>query len=164
MPALRLRNASLQAFTLVLLWLLMPVAGARAYTNVFFFGDSITDTGRNAPSDPPNNALGLVTTYGYDANRWTNNGGSVWAEGFAAALGHSATSRDIIGGTNYAVGGSRTDQLAAQVTLFSSDVAGVADPGALYVVWSGGNDLLQGYTTSHAVSGVIAAILQLSAL
>lgn len=155
--------ASLEALSFVLVLLLAPATGALAYSNVFFFGDSITDTGRNGPGDPPQNALGLVSSYGYDPDRWTNAGGSLWADDFAAALGHSATSR-ASGGPNYAVGGSRTDELAAQITLFSADHSAVADPGALYVIWSGGNDMMQGYTPAHAVSGVISAITQLNAL
>ncbi len=138
-----------------------PAATAATSTNVFFFGDSLTDTGVFGPGDV--GGLDLVGSYGYDADRWTNAGGTLWAEHFAAALGHSASSRTF-GGTNYARGGARTDELAGQIAQFSVDYAGVADPGALYVVWAGGNDMLQGRSTSDAANGLIAAINQLSAL
>ena len=158
-----MRSVLLRLICVLSLLAVTTDADALAFSNVYFFGDSTTDTGRNSPSMPPQSSLGLVSTYGYDPNRWTNSGGLLWADEFAAGLGFSASSRQF-GGTNYAVGGSRTDELAAQITLFSTDVGGVADAGALYVIWSGGNDMLQGYSTAHAVSGVTAAINQLYAL
>jgi phospholipase/lecithinase/hemolysin len=148
-----------RAIALALALLLAQAAGAQTFTRIFFFGDSITDTGILRPAYIP---LDLVGTWGYDPDRWTNDGGAVWAEGFAAALGHSATSR-VDGGTNYATGGARTDELAAQINWFKAD-HGTADASALYVIWAGGNDLLQGYGTSHAVNGVISAINQLNGL
>lgn|SRR5262245_23643114 len=141
-----------------------PGARATTFTEVFFFGASGEDTGVFGPADADAVlGLGLVSTYGYDPDRWTNAGGTVWAEGFAAALGLSATSR-AYGGTNYARGGARTDELAGQIAQFSADHGGVADPGALYVLVGGGNDMLQGYSTSAAVSAMLSLIGQLRAL
>jgi phospholipase/lecithinase/hemolysin len=146
--------------------LLLPASarGATTFTNLYFLGDSLADTGVFGPADVDAlTTLQLVSSYGYDPNRWTEAGGTVWAESFAAALGNTAISRTD-GGTNYARGGARSDQLAEQIAQLAADSGGAADPNALYVVWAGGNDLIQGYETAHAVSSIVAAIEQLRSL
>ena len=154
--------AAIEALALVLLLLRAPVASAETFTNVFFFGASGEDTGIFTPTHADAQlGLGLVSSYGYDPDRWTNAGGTVWAEPFAAALGHSATSR-AYGGTNYAIGGGGGGT-AAQIAQFSADHGGVADPGALYYIFGGG-EMLDGASPSLAVSEMLSRINQLSAL
>ncbi|MDJ0867362.1 MAG: SGNH/GDSL hydrolase family protein [Myxococcota bacterium] len=108
------------------------------YDGVFFFGDSLTDTG---------NACALAPSPPYAPGRCSN--GPVWAELFAEALGAEALSSSV-GGSNYAVGGARTDTtnnffsasggLWNQIESFTA--GGAAPPEALYAVWAGGNDFL----------------------
>ncbi|MEM9175304.1 MAG: SGNH/GDSL hydrolase family protein, partial [Myxococcota bacterium] len=125
--------------------LTLGASPAFAFSDVFVFGDSLSDAGAftylfgglACPAAP------------YDGCRFSN--GPTWVENFATALGNSAdTAYAPGGGTNYAIGGERSDELLGagvtgdassgigQIPLFSSDVSGVADPNALYVIWAGG--------------------------
>lgn len=98
---------------------------AHAFTEVYVFGDSLSDSG--------------------NVGRFSN--GPVWVERLAERLGAAAEPSER-GGTNYAIGGAlaagRSESaLAAQVERFiRSRDGGRADPDALYIVWAGGNDLL----------------------
>jgi phospholipase/lecithinase/hemolysin len=133
-----------------------------AFTDIYFFGASWTDTGNNGPADVN---LFDWASYNYDPDRWTNSNGTLWSEGLAAALGHSAAaSASTDGGNNYAVAGSRADQLASQVAAFSTDVGGAAEPGALYVIWAGTNDLLQGQDATSTVNDLIGVFDSLYSL
>ena len=140
-------------------------AWSMTFTDLFFFGASGTDTGNNSPSIVMP-LLGLDdAALGYDPDRWTENGGSMWSETFATALGHSgAAQASAFGGNNYARGGDTADEIQLQITSLSTDVGGSLDGGALYAIWGGGNDLLQGDTAANAASDVINAINSLSAL
>ncbi len=103
-------------------------AGAQAgYSNLFLFGDSLSDTGNNAfvfdvvgasqgyppgtlrtPMVTPDNSF--IPTYPYSASNVYSNG-PVWASTFASALGLSANPSLLPGGTNYAYGGARVGPL-----------------------------------------------------
>jgi len=144
-------------------------ASAAPYSNVYFFGDSLSDSGNNAfvfdvvsgapgllrtPVPTPSNSF--IPTYPYATpvgGRYSN--GAVWAESFAAALGLSAAP-SLLGGTNYAYGGAVTGplgntnpfvnfpnnfppSLTTQVATFLSAYP-QAPSDALYVVAGGGND------------------------
>ncbi len=121
------------------------------FSQTVFFGDSLTDSGHFRPA--------LVQLAGPQAavlGRFTTNPGLVWAEYLADFFGTGAVS-DNQGGTDYAVGGARsgTDSTAtlapgftlpvpsvtSQVSNYLASTGGHADPGALYSVWSGANDL-----------------------
>ena len=111
------------------------------FTNAYFFGDSLTDSGSFKPVLPP--GTGLFTT----------NPGPVWSQLVAQHYGLNAIPADQ-GGTNFAQGGARVTDLpgvpnspptgtatpiAAQVAQLVS--AGPIDRGALYAVWGGANDI-----------------------
>src|SRR5690606_22853056 len=71
------------------------------FSQSYFFGDSLTDSGHYRPV--------LVQMIGPDGaliGKFTTNPGLVWAEYLAAYYGTDA-STDGDGGTNYAVGGAR---------------------------------------------------------
>lgn len=130
-------------------------AAALPFSDVFFFGDSLTDTGNvttvyaslpHGPADPP-----TVPGPPYDltgGGRRASNG-LLYADVLAAGLGFSAKA-SAEGGGNYAFGGARTryqvfghpamlgilDQVAAYRAA-----PGPADPNALYVLWGGSNNL-----------------------
>ncbi len=141
--------------SLILLASTTSVAGP--FSNLYVFGDSLSDTGALAVIAPT-----ACPSAPYFDCRFSN--GPVWVENLAADLGVSASTA-YAGGTNYAIGGQRTDQiLNGQIPLFLSSVGGVADPDALYALWGGGNDFLQGFAPpSDAVDNIIASILDLSA-
>jgi phospholipase/lecithinase/hemolysin len=112
------------------------------YSNMYIFGDSLSDTGNvyiasggTEPPDPP-----------YYQGRLSN--GPTWVETLASGLGLPGDSTALLaGGKNYAWAGafSGVDGLAGPNTGLQAQVfgqwSGIADPGALYVVGAGSNDL-----------------------
>lgn len=132
---------------------------ARSINQIYVFGDSLSDTGTiyNAtggayPPSPP-----------YFQGRYSN--GPVWVEHLASKL---AVTLDRT--TNFAAGGATTGEkgsygvpgLLTQVDSFMSAHA-QADSQALYVVWAGANDYLQGETQpTIVVENVMQAIASLS--
>ena len=142
--------------SMLLCWaLLFPfVATAGPFTELFVFGDSLSDQGNihslTGGLVPPNEY-----TDGTNYGRFTN--GLNYIDGLAASLGLINLSSSAPGGVhNYAFGGARTDSqsvggnpvdkalsILAQKDLFISDlVGGSADPNALFVVWAGANNLI----------------------
>lgn len=153
---------------LSLLFFVFSAAGA-PFTSLYFFGDSLTDTGNvyRATSVLGRYTFGLVPQHPsapYVDGRFSN--GPVWAEHVAARLDRSQDAERAgmslgwfgrLGGpgNNYAVGGARTDYGGAlglldiviptgiftQVDFYLSRTRGVADSGGLYFLMGGGNDL-----------------------
>jgi phospholipase/lecithinase/hemolysin len=155
--------------------LLLSLGGsstASAYSSVYVFGDSLSDSGAFG------HLLGgaFCPAPPYAGCRFSN--GPTWAENLAAGLGAAAnTAYAPGGGTNYAIGGERSDELLAsgtainggQIPDFSGDVGGVADPNALYIVWAGGNNFLQNsppgtFLPADAAQDIVDSVLALSAL
>jgi outer membrane lipase/esterase len=133
------------------------VAGSASaqFSNSYFFGDSLTDSGSFKPVLPP--GTGLFST----------NPGPVWSQVIADRLGTTAKPADQ-GGTNYAQGGARVTQLpgvpdqpptgtavpiATQVTQFLAK--GPIDSNALYSLWGGADDIF--YNVGAAQAGAITA-------
>jgi len=122
------------------------------FSDVFFFGDSLTDPGNLAlviGSDPAQVISGntYIPSQPYASGQFTN--GDVWAKTFASALGVPLSGEPALaGGGNYAFGGARvaTDgtglppSLLAQQGMFLQSVGNVAPASALYVLAGGGND------------------------
>ena len=122
------------AATAVALTLAASNASAQ-FSNIFFFGDSLTDAGSYKPVLPP--GTGLFTT----------NPGPVWSQALAQRYGLTAVHANQ-GGTDYAQGGARVTGLpgvpatpptgtatpiATQVTQLLAK--GPLDGNALYAVW-----------------------------
>jgi len=123
------------------------------FSNIFFFGDSLTDAGSYKPLLPP--GTGLFTT----------NPGPVWAQVLAQRYGLTAIPANQ-GGTDYAEGGARVTGLpgvpnsppTGTATPVATQVAqllarGPLDTGALYAVWGGGNDIF--FQFGAAGAGII---------
>jgi len=176
---------------------MLLTSSATALTDAFFFGASFTDSGNTVTAtdlygqSTTGTCGGLTTPYVGGAC----SNGPVWAEVFASELGVSAEPATA-GGTNYAVGGATaipdfiashigevdgdTEDFLDQVGRFDADHALGADPGALYVISFGGNDINfseagrgPGYTpltgtigdlAAAAADAVIDTVLALSAL
>lgn len=153
-------NRLLLALVLSVACLVASPAESSAYSSLFVFGDSISDSGNNAVVLAPNvtpvpiSGNTFIPTFPYASGHYTD--GPVWAQDFAAALGLSANP-SLLGGTNYAFGGARTGPLSpnplpgglldpfppslqTQVAFFLLQHANVAPGDALYVVAGGGND------------------------
>jgi outer membrane lipase/esterase len=100
-----------------------------------------------------------------------SSNGPIYADVLAAGLGFTATP-SVLGGNDYAFGGARTRYqlfgapylgVVDQVAQFRA-LPGPADPGALYVLWAGANnlqDILVGRTIDalgHPVPGVAGTL------
>jgi phospholipase/lecithinase/hemolysin len=157
-----------RVLSMLLCWvLLLPfVAAAGPFTDLFVFGDSLSDQGnvRNLtlilgppyPTVPPNEY-----TDGTNYGRFTN--GLNYIDSLAASLGLISISSSV-GGHNYAYGGARTDSqsvggvnipgalsiLDQRTSFLTSLAGGSADPNALFVVWAGANNLIDIVETKAA--------------
>jgi len=117
---------------------------ANAYDALYAFGDSLSDagnvyvaTGQREPISPP-----------YAQGRFTN--GKIWLQDLAATLSLPLVRPQLLGGTDFAVGGAETGptpvhkanvtDLPAQLAFFAAKVP-QPRPDALYAVWIGSNDL-----------------------
>lgn len=148
-----------------------PVAGQAAavgYTGMFVFGDSLSDNGNVYDS-----TSGIIPAPPYADGRFSN--GPVYADYMAGRLGLPLDNL-LSGGTNYAFGGAGTDfsvpevsganplSVQNQVDLFQAQhLLTGADPGALYVVYAGGNNLQRGIDAAAAAPADAAAIRQATA-
>ncbi len=111
---------------------------ATAYTEIYIFGDSLSDT--------------LGTTNGGVSN------GKLWPAYLAPRLGLTYNYS-----ANYAVSGAYSRDLSGQISIYQAEMR-IADPNALYVVWAGGNDIRTGGSGSAAALNVINAVNTLLSL
>jgi outer membrane lipase/esterase len=133
---------------------------AAPFSDLFFFGDSLSDAGNISRL-----TAGAYPSAPYYQGRFSN--GPVWSEMFALlkgfptagqyaglTLGANFLNLKIDGpGNNYSIGGARTATggtadsfgiptgVFTQVVYYLSEVNFRADPNALYVLFAGGNDL-----------------------
>lgn len=155
----------------MLLSLLAQSASAQKISNTIFFGDSLTDSGRylyipKTIGDPATLSTGVYTT----------NPGLMWSTMFGQKFGVTVTPSDSpVGGNNFAAGGalisftpagSNQWSTTSQVTAYLAQTGGIADPNALYTVWTGINDMPAALTNGAVTTlGQQAAklVIQLSA-
>lgn len=150
--------------------LLSPAAFAGgSYSNIYFFGDSLTDTGAFGGQAYPNGSGGFIILPA-DA-RWTTNNAANHATILAGKLGFAVSVNNADPsvqktGNNFAQGGAQSVSYATGATLPNSSSTqtagpgrldirdlpdqiqdylkangGKANPNAVYFVWSGGNDI-----------------------
>ena len=125
------------------------------FTKTVFFGDSLTDGGYFRPV-----LIQMIGPNGAVIGQFTTNPGYVWSQYLAdfygsnaqpAWTGNNTASPTLASGNNWAVGGARvgtstvgglgyTPSLAAQYARYLS-AGNTVDPGALYTVWGGANDM-----------------------
>jgi phospholipase/lecithinase/hemolysin len=127
-------------------------SAAHSYSELFVFGDSLSDTGNVAlaigggvPQAVTGNSY--IPSAPYASGQFTN--GNVWVHTFASALGLSPLP-SLAGGGIYAFGGAQTSfidpaspvpSLSLQTNMFLSDLEGAPAPSdALYVIAGGGNN------------------------
>lgn len=143
-------HQNLKPICLALLLAATSTAQAAAPDNIYFFGDSLTDSGAFS---------GLN---GWPAGaRWTLGNGELYADVLAESLGLNNVANNpdnpntSTTGNNYAQGGARSSTQSGNMMGFpdSLDIRDLpqqidsylashqADRNALYVVWSGGNDI-----------------------
>jgi len=153
-------------------------ANSGPFSQFVVFGDSLSDAGTFPDMLSPT----------FDALRFTNRIGPTYGPGeayaevgtqqLASLLGlqsNPATPlvRPDTGGTNYAVGGYRTDEILNSITSSSDPGAGPrpgylarytrADANALYYLNGGGNDIFQGRDMVAAARDLAAGVGALQA-
>ncbi len=137
--------------------------------NIFFFGDSLSDTGNLSLIAPGNPKITPQTPY--QPGQYTDIGGQVWTVEFAARLGQAGAARpSLLGGNNFAIAGARTYSLPNapigidnQVTSFRTAIAArntVVTQNDLFVIMIGGNDLAQ-FVTGGSQVGVSTVLTNL---
>ncbi len=161
----------LRAWPLVLL----PISllSASPISELVVFGDSLSDNGNafigtnGAIPAPPAYTAGRFTD-GPDTTPATKLMG-VWVEQLAVKMGLAPPQPFLLGGTNYAVGGSDSGfgtapspGLMAEVQTFLSSASKPAPSSALYVLWGGSGDLLGATTPAGVLAAEPAAIANLS--
>ncbi|MEO7741829.1 MAG: autotransporter domain-containing protein [Usitatibacter sp.] len=124
-------------------------AQSAQFSNVYVFGDSLSDAGYFRPFL----RTLLPVTVADAMGRFTTNPGPVWSELVASYYGVNPRPSNA-GGTIYAQGGARVTgtpgvstppgqaerPISTQVNEFLA-ANPVADPNALYTMWAGANDL-----------------------
>jgi outer membrane lipase/esterase len=133
-------------------------AGAAAYSNLYIFGDSLSDVGNNfialGGATTPQSAItgnNFVPDLAPYASQHYSNG-AIWAQDFASALHLPAVTPSLAMGNDFAFGGARTSSpnpppagtapgLNLQVGAFLSGLSGAPAPSTgLYIVAGGGNN------------------------
>ncbi|MDN3919644.1 SGNH/GDSL hydrolase family protein [Roseateles violae] len=134
----------------------LAMTPAQAYSQLYVFGDSLSDVGND-----------LLVTGGAVPNTTYYSGGGIsgrfsnglnYADHLATGLGLAPLLPSVQGGTAYAFGGARMDSVTAglpptalsfnqQIAAYGSNHA-LADPDALYVLWIGANNLRDGLTAA----------------
>lgn len=135
-----------------------------SYTDstLYVFGDSLSDVGNASIA-----TSGLVPDKNYYNGRFTN--GPNYTELLAAKFNTSIKpSRSY--GSNYAFAGMKSVAISAQVFNYEENVTN-ANPDAIYIVWSGGNDLLEllqnpqtDLTIAETISHIRNAVFNLSSM
>jgi phospholipase/lecithinase/hemolysin len=142
--------------------------GATAYSNIYVFGDSLSDSGNDLLLTKGVPSPLFYSDDNNNQGRFTN--GLNYVDRLAANFGLSLAP-SVAGGTNYAHGGARTDSIwdglralggldfNAQIGAYLDNlkVSGAAgDPNALYVLWIGSNDMADAFAGDpNAVPGAI---------
>ncbi len=149
------------------------MAAAPSFSDVYFFGDSLSDTGNTQALfagfgfTVPNPADGP-----YAGGRFSN--GPVWTEFLATGLGFAGAAMPLhLGGNNYAFAGARTGGLPSQASPIPSltyqtqaiwgATTPTADANALYVVVAGGNDMRDARSTAPGTDALNKGYRQLAA-
>lgn len=164
-------------------------AAAQTFSQFYGFGDSTIDSGwyRNA-APLSNNATfnaDFPAAVAAGGGKATTNPGQSSSEMLAGRFGLTAAPANTPGGTNYATGDARNNQVntlatgglqgavptVTQINNYLASTGGVAAPNALYLVSTGGNDVLYAenqlaaaaraaYVTT-AGTDLVSAVLQL---
>ena len=134
-------RSALSAGAFVVAALTSVPAQAGTFSNMFVFGDSLSDTHNLFIAT--GGALPDLKQGPYFDGRYSN--GPLWVETLAADLGlPNGAKAYLAGGNNYAFAGARTGiDLAPPGVLAQVGGLwnGLGDPNALYVVVAGGNDM-----------------------
>ena len=148
--------------------------GLTQYSQLFVFGDSLSDTGNISIATAglfpgPNYADGRFTD-GPNTTPPTHGPQGVWVDQLATKLGIADPQPflALTGGSNYAFGGAQTGSnglyyIGDQLKYFASSNTTV-DPNALIAIWGGANDLFDGlHNPTQAADSLYSDIKTLAA-
>ena len=140
------------ALAAALVW--SATAAAGPFSGLVVFGDSLSDIGNVSQATPIFPFVPKTPGPYYWNGRFSN--GPVYAESLATGLGLPDLARSTTaGGGDFAYGGAKTSGTSFPTSIVVRDVddqvgdflAGpAADPNALFVVFAGANDLIDGQT------------------
>lgn len=122
---------------LIFLLLCLPIpatALATLFSDIYVFGDSLSDT----------------DAYKNGTN-FRGSNGDLWVEYLAPQIGLSYDQTK-----NFAQYGATTGQIKGQVDAYLSFTGGLVDPNALYTVWGGPNDLFDQMGSLDLFSSTLA--------
>lgn len=170
-----MRRMLLPMFALVVTLLAPAGAFAEPYSSVYVLGDSLSDQGNLFQATLSVTGSGIPADDHYFQGRFSN--GEIYAGFLAERLGVPLTA-SLLGGTNFAFGGTRANYnivedpptpggfppglfpwtLNLQRQAFSDQT--ISDPNALYIVFSGSNDvadligqtIVQGFEATKPIS------------
>ena len=142
-------------------------AQAGPYSNMYVFGDSLSDSGNDLKivGDVP---APDYYTDGPNRGRFTN--GLNYADRLAANFGLTLTPSEL-GGNNYAYGGARSEYVRddllpfgglsfnEQIDAYLRKSGHAADPNALYVLWIGANDMADALAKSLMLGGDLTPVV-----
>jgi phospholipase/lecithinase/hemolysin len=126
-------------------------AAAGPFSQLVVFGDSLSDVGNIAAS-----SLDIFPGRYYHDDRFSN--GPVFVEALSVGLGLGSPIRSTAGGNNFAYGGAQTAGTGGLQGLFIRDIdeqvdqflaTRSVDPGALFLVFAGSNDLVNGQANTN---------------
>ncbi len=141
-------------------------ADASGYSDLFVFGDSLSDVG-NTQAATSSTIFFVYPGSHYYQGRFSN--GPVYSELLSLQLGLGTLSRSSAGGDNFAYGGAKTTGTSGISGAFINDVGEQVDdytttrtgnPDALYIMWAGANDLFDGQLDMSIPVGNIASDIE----
>ena len=148
-------------------------AQVASFSNVYVFGDSLSDAGYYRPFLA---SLGLPAPVVARLGRFTTNPGPVFSELISQYYGVTSGPSNVTGGNIFAQGGARVADpspltppgaaqrpVSTQIGEFLARNNGAADPNALYSVWAGANDIFVNLGAFSA-GGITQAQLQTNVL
>jgi phospholipase/lecithinase/hemolysin len=125
-------------------------AAAGLFSQLVVFGDSLSDVGNIAAA-----SFDLYPGRYYYSDRFSN--GPVFVEALSEGLGLGPTVRSTAGGNNFAYGGAQTSGTGGLQGFVIRDIdeqvdqfleTRTVDPHALFLVFAGSNDLVNGQTNA----------------
>jgi phospholipase/lecithinase/hemolysin len=135
---------ALAACAIVGIW--VSASAAAPFSQLVVFGDSLSDIGNTA-----NATFDLFPGPYYYEDRFSN--GPVFVEALSSGLGLGPAVRSTAGGNVFAYGGAQTSGTGGLTGAFIRDIdeqvdqflaSRTADPNALFVVFAGSNDFVNG--------------------
>lgn len=141
----------------------ITASAAVVFSNIYAFGDSLTDTGNTSLASG-----GAYPGAAYYNGRYSD--GPLWIETMAGNLGLAAPTPSLAGGNNFAFAGAYSatgglvPTISQQITMFTGG-GGFFQSTDLVVLWGGANDFILGGQTDPNIpaANILSLIPSLAA-